>query len=66
VQNARNTDLFRKQSGPKGPGFACPLRGLQWSFPRAAVCCSDGALQNAKFQVPHLRVSGVRQEKQNR
>jgi len=24
VQNARNTDLFRKQSGSKGPGFELP------------------------------------------
>jgi hypothetical protein len=27
--------------------------------PLAAVCWSDGALQNIKFQAPNLRVSGV-------
>ena len=26
LQNARNTDLFTKQSGPKGPGFGLPRR----------------------------------------
>jgi hypothetical protein len=37
----------------------CPLRGLPYSFPLAAVCWSDGALQNIKFQAPNFKVSGV-------
>jgi len=28
-------------------------------FPLAAVCWSDGARQNIKFQAPNLKVSGV-------
>jgi hypothetical protein len=47
------------KGGPKGTGFELPPDGAQWSFPSAAVCWSDGALQNIKFQALSLRVSGV-------
>ncbi len=43
----------------KNPALDCTLRGLECSFPLAAVCWSDGALKNIKFQAPNLRVSGV-------
>jgi hypothetical protein len=33
LQNARNTDLFTKQSGPKGPGFGLPPKGASMVFP---------------------------------
>jgi len=40
----------RNNPGPKDPALACPLRGLQWSFPLAAVCWSDW-----KFQITNLK-----------
>jgi hypothetical protein len=48
-----------KNLGPKDPALGCPLRELQYVFPLAAVCWSDGALQNIKFQALSLGVSGV-------
>ena len=48
-----------KNPDPKDPALDCPLRGLPYSFPLAAVSWSDGALQNFKVQAPNLRVSGV-------
>jgi len=38
-------NLMGKESGPKGPGFGLPLRGLQCSFRLAAVCCSNGVVE---------------------
>jgi len=42
-----------KNPDPKDPALDGPLRGLQCSFFFAAVCWSDGALQNIKFQAPN-------------
>jgi len=48
-----------KNPDPKDPALDCPLRGLPYSFPLAAVCWSGGSLQNNKTQALRLRVSGV-------
>jgi hypothetical protein len=37
--------LSRKNPDPKDPALNCPLRGLPYSFPLAAVCWSDGVVE---------------------
>jgi len=50
----------------------CPLRGLPYSFPLAAVYWSDGVVEhckisNSKYQISGFQVSGVRcQEKETK
>jgi hypothetical protein len=38
------------ETGPLGPGFGLPLRGLQWSFPHATGCWSYGKFQNSNIK----------------
>ena len=72
----------RKESGFKRPGFGLPPMGLSGLSPLAAVCWSEGTLQNIKLvlRTPHpaggspvskryvsgFQVSGVRKKKHRR
>ena len=38
-------NLAIKNPDPKDPALNCPLRGLPYSFPFAAVCWSGGVME---------------------
>jgi hypothetical protein len=53
TKNTKYTKAIVKNSGPEDPALDCPLRGLPYSFPLAAVYWSDGIRDT--YEIPNFK-----------